>query len=91
MDPTANLEEQLALANDLVNLQVSDEGLAALPEELAEVVDCASQLAERVIALNEWITKGGFLPRPWDMTVGMKLAEAQDKLRKIERVLGLPR
>lgn len=66
MDPTTNLQEQLALAHDLVGLQASAEALEALPAELQEVVEWAEQLAERVIALDEWLRRGGFLPRPWE-------------------------
>lgn len=50
MDPNANLEEQLKLSRALVWL---DGGRYA------------TRLAELVIALDEWIRKGGFLPARW--------------------------
>ena len=59
MDPEANLREQLELAESMVDN----------PEESEEHVDdmCndGRRLAELVLALNEWITKGGFLPTSW--------------------------
>jgi hypothetical protein len=54
MDPNANLEEQLRLANDLVTAENTD------PEE---ALPKAERLAELVIALNEWRGKGGVLPK----------------------------
>lgn len=51
MDPTANLEEQLRLAKRIQD-GVAD-GWA--PDRLAELV----------LAPNEWIIGGGFLPRQW--------------------------
>lgn len=49
MDPNANLAEQLRLARD--------------PEEWDH--DSGTRLAELVVALDEWIRKGGFLPDAW--------------------------
>ena len=60
MDPTANLEEQLRLANGI------------LSEDEDDLVADGDRLAKLVVALNEWIKKGGFLPKPWD--------DAQDRL-----------
>lgn len=52
MDPNANLVEQLELARSIL-----DEG--KYPD------DRPDRLAELVIALDEWIKKGGFLPVQW--------------------------
>jgi hypothetical protein len=52
MDPTANLAEQLLLANSLLD-GLTDSGRAA------------ERLAELVLALNEWLAKGGFPPEQW--------------------------
>jgi hypothetical protein len=52
MDPTANLAEQLDLANSILHDGV--EG----PED-------SERLAELVLALHDWINKGGFLPNQW--------------------------
>jgi proline dehydrogenase len=56
MDPNSNLAEQLELAEKLIaeydrNYHVDEEE--------------ADRLAELVIALDEWLRKGGFLPCPW--------------------------
>lgn len=51
MDPTANLKEQLHIAARV------RAGLAASYE--------VDRLAELVEALDEWICKGGFLPKQW--------------------------
>jgi hypothetical protein len=52
MDPDANLKEQLELARSIAEQD---------PQSITE----ASRLAELVLALNEWITGGGFLPSAW--------------------------
>jgi len=58
MDPNANLKEQINLARELL---VS-----------AEINwDCdpkAERLAELVLALHEWITRGNFLPKDWEQS-----------------------
>jgi len=53
MDPDANLEEQLSLAQSFVETGDGD------PEDL-------ERLAELVLALHEWIQKGGALPSAWE-------------------------
>jgi len=63
MDPEANLKEMLELAASLITWADSDE----VGEHIDE--DDAVRLAELVQALNEWIMKGGFLPRPWSATL----------------------
>lgn len=55
MDPNANLAEQKRIARRLL----------ALDRPLVEIAADASRLAELVEALDEWITKGGFLPSAW--------------------------
>ncbi len=56
MDPDANLEEQRRLAQRIIADEESGMGSATLD---------ADRLAELVIALDEWITNGGFLPEAW--------------------------
>lgn len=56
MDPDANLKEQRELAA-LIQSQL-DEG--ETPDE-----DDVLRLSELVIALDEWIAGGGFLPAAW--------------------------
>lgn len=50
MDPNANLKEQRELAKKI------------LEENNREDVD---RLAELVLALDEWLSKGGFPPTDW--------------------------
>jgi hypothetical protein len=56
MDPNANLQEQLRLAERIVEDGESGMGASTLH---------ADRLAELVLALNEWISNGGFLPEAW--------------------------
>ncbi len=55
MDPDANLKEQLELAD----------AISTAAEAGFESPEDAWRLAELVLALNEWIKKGGFLPAAW--------------------------
>jgi hypothetical protein len=68
MDPESNLKEQIALAKSI--LKTMDEaGDASFSESVAianDVADDAVALAELVMALDEWISRGGFLPRKWE-------------------------
>jgi hypothetical protein len=54
MDPTANLQEQRRI-------------IAQMLAEDSQEIDTgdALRLAELAQALDEWITKGGFLPEEW--------------------------
>jgi len=51
MDPNENLRQQLELAEQLVD----DDSVSPETRELAELV----------LALNDWIERGGFLPAGW--------------------------
>ncbi len=53
MDPDSNLEEML-----------SDAAVILAAEDMASPLEIA--MAERIIALDEWIRKGGFLPNRWN-------------------------
>ncbi len=55
MDPETNLEQQVKLAATILRLVDGD--LDPAPE--------AARLAELVLALNDWIGRGGVLPRRW--------------------------
>jgi hypothetical protein len=57
MDPTTNLEMQLRIANFVMRSDF-------LPGTDAR--DKLERLSELVLSLNEWITKGGCLPKTWD-------------------------
>lgn len=56
MDPDANLEEQLVLADILLKNRRCD---------VEERTENAQRLAELVVALDEWMRKGGFMPLKW--------------------------
>jgi hypothetical protein len=56
MDPDANLAEQLEIAREMQDLDDVD---------LPVSQDDAQRLAELVIALNEWLAKGGYPPKAW--------------------------
>lgn len=49
MDPNTNREEQMELARQLCEGRVGP----------------AARLAELVLALDEWLSRGGFPPRAW--------------------------
>jgi hypothetical protein len=55
MDPNANLAAQLRMARRIT------EGVSGRDYDIADV----DRLAELVLALNEWIARGGFLPAAW--------------------------
>lgn len=52
MDPNANLRAQLDLACEILAGRV----------KTTQIEDKATELAELVVALNDWIRNGGFLP-----------------------------
>jgi hypothetical protein len=56
MDPDSNLEEQKLLALKFI----ADRGESGPPSE-ADVV----RLSELVLALDQWLRSGGFLPSSW--------------------------
>lgn len=58
MDPTANLAEQLAIAQGVIDIADRRDTNDINGRD-------ALRLAELVLALNEWIVKGGFLPEQW--------------------------
>jgi hypothetical protein len=55
MDPNANLTEMRELAQTLLDNNA----------DLSDFCAQAERLAELVQALDEWLTRGGFLPRDW--------------------------
>jgi hypothetical protein len=61
MDPNANLREQLELARDIAD------GDDLSHDEWDAKRD---RLAELVLALDGWISNGGFLPTRWDVVKG---------------------
>ena len=61
MDPTVNLIEQVELA---AFIQAGARGHLG-PAAEATLQDRAERLAELVLALDGWLSKGGHLPRSW--------------------------
>jgi hypothetical protein len=59
MDPNANLTEQRRIAARIMKMIDNDQ--AGSPE----VAEDGARLAELVQALDEWISKGGFLLLAW--------------------------
>lgn len=58
MDPLANINEQREIAREL---QIATEGIS-VGESAEHIVEATGRLAELVLALDEWRTKGGFDP-----------------------------
>lgn len=63
MDPNANLEQQLELAGEIL---ASADAASEEDRSLDKLIEQAGALAGSVLALHEWITNGGFLPREWN-------------------------
>lgn len=59
MDPDANLKEQRELAAHIVWAIENNRGFDRRK---------ALRFAELVIALDEWLGNGGFLPKDWQIT-----------------------
>jgi hypothetical protein len=70
MDPDANLKEQLEISREFFSETVP----FAYRQEKAE------RLAELVLALNEWIEKGGFLPSKWHKFCGPRSRRGPESL-----------
>ena len=65
MDPMANMTAQLELAqkmNELDDQIANGDRLWMDEDEQTDYIEWAGQLAELVLALHEWRTKGGFDP-----------------------------
>ena len=60
MDPNANLAEQRRLAESLAYCKLPHE-----PEPCWRCENASARLAELVLALDEWLSKGGAFPRAW--------------------------
>ena len=63
MDPQENLMEQLRIAQDIQ--QFNDESEDGPEWDTDDLIRNSEQLAGLVIALNDWILNGGFLPQDW--------------------------
>ena len=66
MDPDANLKDQLKTAREIIaiwNEADTDGNLTLSQQEIC--ADKAEVLSDLVIALDEWLKKGGFPPKRW--------------------------
>lgn len=59
MDPQANLEEQLELAESIQGITANEDRDT---DDLLRVEEKAVRLAELVLAMDEWRKKGGYDP-----------------------------
>lgn len=64
MDPDQNLKEQRDLAEQIIDIIEASNGAVA-PLSIEEIRDLAYRLADRVQALDGWLTRRGFLPAAW--------------------------
>ena len=66
MDPNANLEEQRRLVQELLTCDhLEGDDFCEDCRTCHLCANAAARLAELALALDEWISKGGFLPRDW--------------------------
>lgn len=63
MDPELALRNCRKWALELVNLQ---DGSESGPLVMARMAELGVKMAESFDALDEWICKGGFLPKTWE-------------------------
>ena len=68
MDPDACLKELMELNEKVADIIDShDETLCDLAEdETVELINDTCSLVEHVRNLNDWLKKGGFLPKDWN-------------------------
>ncbi len=59
MDPIANLKKQLDIARRIQAIEDADMSTGDAEAEMGQL---ATRLAELVLALDEWMRKGGFSP-----------------------------
>lgn len=60
MDPDANLKEQREIREAILGMsEITD------TDDLIRLEDKARRLVDLSEALDEWISKGGFLPQAW--------------------------
>jgi hypothetical protein len=65
MDPNRCLKELLALAANVIKRSDLDPEEQTSLDDLIELTELGSQLAEHVQNLDQWLYKGGFMPRRW--------------------------
>ncbi len=80
MDPNTTLQELLDLANAVLfgGFTQEDADSAAI---------AAEEMAERVVALHEWISNGGFLPDAWQEVRAAALNPAAKKIQELQQMM----
>ena len=63
MDPNENIEEQRRIVADILAWQDGKGPLAWKSSQ--EIADHVNRLAHLVAALDEWMKRGGALPKSW--------------------------
>lgn len=65
MDPNANCREQCELARDILGICEWRTDSGEFPQEwqLQDIANLAEALAERVLALRDWLKAGGYFPK----------------------------
>lgn len=61
MDPDETLKQLRALSKKLTTVQQADDEDFLLVDQ----ANIAQEYADLFMALDEWITRGGFLPKAW--------------------------
>ena len=64
MDPNKTLETARGIVTDILMKGEEDY------RDLRDLTEEAENLAEQFLALDEWLTKGGFLPGEWSQAGG---------------------
>lgn len=59
MDPNVTLARIRELVSELIGVEFDPDS------NQGGVIDDAAELAEQVKALDEWMSRGGFVPREW--------------------------
>jgi hypothetical protein len=60
MDPDANIKRQLEITEELDGLLRGDDA-----DDMNTALALISDLVDLIVGLNDWITRGGGLPKAW--------------------------
>lgn len=63
MDPDENLKKQRELVAEILHLADTDD--ASMTDSTTALGNLGIELAEHVAALDQWISRGGFIPARW--------------------------
>jgi hypothetical protein len=77
MDPNACLKEMLELARKGIYLADAKEDGSLDPTD-------AERLCELVLALDGWVTKGGFMPQRWNRPIMLTCGSCRAEVSEIK-------